>query len=71
MLLKRSAQRRRSKQEIKEAKLKEAKEKRLLADKLTEVSDLKQEIVTMNQAAQNYEEMIGQVQGLINQGLLK
>ena len=66
MLLKRTAQRRRSKQEIKDAKLREGREKQLLAQKLTEVDDLKQEMVSMSQAARNYEEIIGQVQNLID-----
>ena len=46
--MKKTAKRRRSKIELKEAKAKEAYEKNLLAEKLTEVADLKQQISGMN-----------------------
>ena len=47
-LMKKTANRRRSKIELKEARDKEAYEKALLAEKLAEVADLKQQISGMN-----------------------
>ena len=46
--MKKTAKRRRSKIELKEAKAREAYEKNLLAEKLTEVADLKQQLSGMN-----------------------
>ena len=69
--MKKTAKRRRSKIELKEAKAKEEYEKTLLAEKLTEVADLKQQISGMNNNLAAASDLHYQVQDLVNEGIIK
>ena len=69
--MKHTAKRRRSKQEIKEAKQREAKEKTMLVNKMQEVADLKAQLNAMNDNIAKAANLHDQVQGLVNMGIVK
>ena len=70
-LMKKTAKRRRSKIELKEAREREAYEKALLSEKLAEVADLKQQISGMNNNLAQASDLHQQVQNLVNEGIIK
>ena len=69
--MKKTAKRRRSKIELKEAREREAYEKALLSEKLAEVAELKQQISGMNNNLAQASDLHQQVQNLVNEGIIK
>ena len=69
-LMKASAKRRRSRQQIKDDKLKEEWEKAETARKIQKLEQLEQENAQLQQKVQASSQMEQQVQGFIDQGLL-
>ena len=69
--MKMTAKRRRSKLQIKEEKKKEEREKDALAEKLKELTELKEQVTSMNEKMGVAAELHNQVQALVDDGVIK